>query len=180
MCLLQIPPHHLPHRVSRQRVYEHNFLGPLIIHKPVSAMRQQTSFVQSVVPFYDKCDNSLAPMPVGDADDGGFPDAGTLIEHPLHHLRIDVVTAGDDEVMFATNEGQKAGRVQRAEITGIKPAGFERGARGIRFTPILAEKIGSTNRYRPDIILHIAQAREYRPAASRLSLAAKVRLAVGW
>ena len=56
----------------------------------------------------------LAPLLVGDADDGGFRDGGELMQHALDFGRIDVLAAGNVHVLPAVDDVVEAVLVDRA------------------------------------------------------------------
>ena len=62
------------------------------------------------------------------ADDGALDDAGERVDLALDLLRIDVVAAGDDEVLAAPDDVDVAARVDLAEVAGDEEA-VRRGTR---------------------------------------------------
>src|SRR5262249_31420519 len=58
---------------------------------------------------------------VGNAEDRGLAHSRTGIDDAFHHLRIDIVAVGDDELIASADQGEKAAGVDLPEITGVEP-----------------------------------------------------------
>src|SRR4051812_12469193 len=95
------------------------------------------------------CD-AFAALGVGQSADRAFFHSGALAQHSLDYLRIDVVAAGDDQVVLSADERQETGGVTTAQIAGVEPAVAECGSRLRRIVPIFAEKIRPANAHRTD------------------------------
>jgi len=53
---------------------------------------------------YDERGDLLAPHLRGSSDNGNLTHAGVLDDDVLHFARVDVGTAGDDEILRAIND----------------------------------------------------------------------------
>ena len=63
----------------------------------------------------------LARIRIRAADGGGHGDRGVLVQSVLDQLRIDVVSASDDEFLASAREPEISVGILAAEITGIEP-----------------------------------------------------------
>ena len=87
----------------------------------------------------DERGDHLAPLVVGDADDGDLGDGRVAEDGVLHLDRGDVLAAGDDHVLLAVGDGQVAAVVDRAAVAGVEPAAVQRLGRGVRVLPVAGE-----------------------------------------
>src|SRR5690606_31913512 len=92
----------------------------------------------------DSCRYALAEIRVRHAEDGALDDAGHGVDLALHFLRIDVVAAGDDEVLAAADDVDIAALVDLAEVTGDEEAVVaELGLGLLRIAPVALEDVGA-------------------------------------
>ena len=64
----------------------------------------------------------LAPLLVGNADDGSFGDCRELMQHALDLGRIDVLAAGNVHVLPAVDDVVKTLIVDARGVAGVQPA----------------------------------------------------------
>src|SRR6185437_5098004 len=80
--------------------------------------------------------HALAPLGVGDADDGALGH-GRVAGHGVLHLgRVDVLAAADDHVLDPVDDEQVAAGVQVAAVAGVHPAAPEGVRRLLRLVPV--------------------------------------------
>ncbi|ESX22226.1 hypothetical protein X766_01885 [Mesorhizobium sp. LSJC255A00] len=72
-------------------------------------------------PHHDSGD-AFAEIGMGNSDDGTFQDAGNGVDLALDLLGIDVVAAGDNEILAAADDVDVAVRVDDAEVAGDEEA----------------------------------------------------------
>src|SRR5205823_12637798 len=87
-------------------------------------------------PGHDKGDDLLAPIRVRASNDRGLDQIGVAQQHLLDLARIDVAAAGNDHVLRAVAQGQKAVLVDAAEIAGVQPAAAQGLGIGLGVLPI--------------------------------------------
>src|SRR5205085_12224151 len=109
--------------------------------EPLAAPGEYRYFIKASVATNDSGGDLFAELLVGQGQHGAFGHAGALANHPLDNLRIDVVAAGDNQIMFAPHEGQKTVSIDLTQIACVKPAAGERLARCFGLVPILAKQI---------------------------------------
>src|SRR5437764_494354 len=71
-------------------------------------------------------DRHLVPTRIGAADHGAFADLRMPQDHTLDFRRIDVLSAGNDEVVLAVMHPEITVGVAPADIAGAKPAVMQR------------------------------------------------------
>ena len=71
---------------------------------------------------HDASPGDLAPLLVRDGDHCGFVDAGVRGDGLFQLKRGDVLTAADNDVLFAIDDEQVAFVVDGGQISGVKPA----------------------------------------------------------
>ena len=68
----------------------------------------------------------LAEIRVWQSDDRGFDHVRQFVDVALDLLRIDVVSAGDDQILGAADQGQvvvrHAGAAEVSDVAGAEPA----------------------------------------------------------
>jgi hypothetical protein len=96
---------HLAHGVARQRVDEQH---PLRLLEAGEAALQRVADRRLVeggaLCEHDDRRHALAEVGMRQPDDGAFGDAGDLVDLVLDLLRIDIVAAGDDQVLAAADD----------------------------------------------------------------------------
>src|SRR3990172_2606003 len=94
---------------------------------------------------HDRCDR-LAEIAIGDAEYGRLQHPGQFIDLHFDLFRVDVVSAGDDQVAVATDNAHVPARIDLPDVTGTKETiGGELGA-GLRgHAPVAAEHAGTTH-----------------------------------
>ena len=110
---------HLAHRVARQ-VRHHN--GRLGLLEPRQIARDGRQGCVRVNQAHQHREHRLAEIGVRQADHGAFGDAGDGVQQHLDLFGIDVVTAGDDQILGAADDGDIAVCVDLPQITGDEPA----------------------------------------------------------
>src|SRR5262249_24470619 len=85
----------------------------------------------------------LLPFRIWAADNGGFRDGGMLVENPFDLGWIDVLAAGDDQVVFAIVNKEVPDRVTASNVAGMKPALAQCISRGGAIAPIFHERAGA-------------------------------------
>src|SRR5690348_1956876 len=81
----------------------------------------------------------LAPLLVGDADDGDLGDVGMGEDDVLDLDRGDVLAAGDDHVLFAVLDGQIAIGSDEAAVAGVEPAALQASRGLLGLLPVALE-----------------------------------------
>src|SRR5690606_6509205 len=66
---------------------------------------------------YQHRDDALAEVRMRHADHGAFENPGLLVENELDLLRVDIVTAGDDEVLRPADDRDIAILVDHADVS---------------------------------------------------------------
>src|SRR5262245_4290974 len=90
-------------------------------------------------------DRHLLPFRIWAADNGGVRDGGMLVENPFDLGWIDVLAAGDDQVVFAIVNKEVPVRVTASNVAGMKPALAQCIARGGAIAPIFHERAGAAH-----------------------------------
>ena len=78
----------------------------------------------------------LAPLVVGDADDGCLGDLGKLVEDVLDLGRIDVLATRDVHVLPAIDDVHEAFLVHARRVAGLQPAALEARRGGFWLVPV--------------------------------------------
>ena len=86
--------------------------------------------------------HALAEVRMRDADDRALDDAVELVDLALDFLRVDVVAAGDHEVLAAADDVDVAGLIDLAEVAADEIAVLgELGRRLFRHPPVAFENV---------------------------------------
>ena len=94
--------------------------------------------------------DTFAEVRVGHAEYRRFIDAGHVIDQQLHLLRVDVVAAGDDQVLVTAADAQVAIGIDMTEIPGDEEAILAELAGGLlRHLPVALEDIGTPHLDQP-------------------------------
>src|SRR5207244_10066183 len=103
--LAQEPPQHLPARALRELVAELDRPRALVAGEPLAAELDELVLADLRGRAADDDGRRpLAPRLVGDADDGGLEHRRVRVQHLLDLARIDVLAAGDDQVLLAVDD----------------------------------------------------------------------------
>src|SRR5262249_20210692 len=86
-------------------------------------------------------DRHHAPARLRPADHLTLADAPQLAQHPLHLGGIDVLAAGDDDVLDAVLEPEAALRIALGDVAGAKPAAGKRLGGVLRVVPVAARHV---------------------------------------
>ena len=78
--------------------------------------------IDGVRPQHHEGHRRLAPFLRRHADHGGFEHVGVLGQHRFDVAGIDVEAAGDDHVLLAVHQREKAVGVEPADVAGAHPA----------------------------------------------------------
>src|SRR5690606_41246191 len=88
-------------------------------------------------------DHGLAEVGMGDTDDGAFADPRDFVDKALNLFWVDVIAAGDDEVLGAADDAVIAILIAAGHIAGDKKAiGAEFFRRFLRHPPVALEDVG--------------------------------------
>ena len=130
----QFSAQHLAQRVARQSLHEDDGRRSLVIDQALGAVGPEPTLIEGGIVADDDRRDALTAAVVRQPKHGRLAHAGAVVEDALDNLRVDVEAAGDDQVVLAADQGQKAGVVQRAQVAGIEPAGADarRVASGLR------------------------------------------------
>src|SRR3954453_286496 len=130
----------LPGGGAGQLVTELDPLGDLVPGDLAPAVRDD--LLRGDLPAlraHDERGDQLAPLVVGDADDGDLRD-GRVAEHGVLDLDGgDVLAAGDDHVLLAVGDREVAALVDRAAVAGVEPAALQCLAGGVGVLPVAGE-----------------------------------------
>src|SRR6266508_6711058 len=109
--------------VARQGLQVADQPGALEGGQPPARERQQLLRVGRVGPVGgdDEGGDDLAPLLGGDADHRDLGDARMLQQQLLHLAGVDVVAAGDDQLLAAAFDTQVAALIEAAEVAGAEP-----------------------------------------------------------
>src|SRR6266436_10104098 len=99
------------------------------MNKPLAEPVVQAVLVEQGIARHYGCGNVLAALGIGQSTNSAFLDAGTFAQHALYHLWIDVVAAGNNQIVLAADEHEESGRITAAEIARVEPAVLHAGAR---------------------------------------------------
>ena len=81
-------------------------------------------------------DHDLAPVRLGHTDRRNFPHGRMCQQRLLHLARIDIGTAGNDDVLGAVGQREKAVLVQPTDIAGAEPAVLQCLGIGLVVVPV--------------------------------------------
>ena len=90
---------------------------------------------------HDERDADLAPALVGHADDRGVGDRRVLVQHGLDLGRVDVLAAGDDQLLQPAADPVVALVVALGDVAGQQPAVAERGRGRLVVAPVAGEDV---------------------------------------
>src|SRR5436190_7184817 len=106
----------------------------LVRREPVAAVRPQDLDIDlagAARPSHHDGAHDLAPLHIGDADDGDFEDRRVVPQRILDLERRDRLAAGTEHIARATDDGEVALVVERPEIARVVPAVLERVGGGV-------------------------------------------------
>src|SRR6185312_13520254 len=89
----------------------------------------------------------LPAIGIGDAENDAFGDLGILVDRLLDVARIDLVAAGDDDVLDAVDEEKVTVGVEVADIAGAQPATAEHRGGRLGLAPISRHDLRSAHRH---------------------------------
>src|SRR5690606_6999220 len=128
----------------RQFRPDFNGFGTLVTGELFSGKGQQLIGIE-VILAGDDGDNPVAPMFVGKTDHSGLDNTGKFEKNIFHFAGIDVVATGNQHVVFAVDNIEKAVLIHDADITGVEPAAAERFGGFIRFLPVVGHQLRAAN-----------------------------------
>src|SRR4051812_33790552 len=125
--LPQLVLQHLVERlVARQLVDDLQPLGDLLPHQPRGGAGVdhlvEGQHVATLARRLHDCAHQLAPLGVGEPDDGDVADLRVVEQHVLELTRGDVLALADDDVLQPPGEPEMAVRPQHADVAGAEPA----------------------------------------------------------
>src|SRR6186997_2940242 len=91
------------------------------MNQPVADPRANAGFIERLIVADDRRCDSFSSLGVRQSKHGAFANTGTLTEHALHHLRINVVPADDDQVVYPAHERQKTTRIKLPQVARFEP-----------------------------------------------------------
>ena len=98
-------------------------LGALTAAEAFLAQRDQLFGADALAGVeFDHRLHRLAPLLVGDADDGAVAHRRVGPDHLLDFARVDVEAAADDHVLLAVGDVEVAVGVEVADVAGVQPA----------------------------------------------------------
>src|SRR5579871_6964978 len=135
---------HLAHGVSRQFVDKKHALGLLELGEPVGERGEDLRLREIGRLFaHDDGGDALAEVGMRQADHGRFDHAFDRIDLGLDLLRIDVIAAGNHEILGAAGDVHIAALVDHADVAGDEEAIVaEFGFGFFRHPPITLEYVG--------------------------------------
>src|SRR3989442_1188603 len=123
----QLAPEHLAAGVPRQRRDEHDGRRLLVAGEVRPAMRDQLRLARRGAGCeHDEREGRLDPARVGHPDDRSVRDVGMLEQRALDLRRVDVLAAGDDQVLLAVDDVEVSLVVAPREVAAVEPAARER------------------------------------------------------
>src|SRR6056297_318883 len=154
----------LAHGISRQFVDEEQCAGMFVARQRSAEFgRYRLAVGWAITLRHDESDGGLAEILVGHTDDGGLEDPRLGVQNQFDLLGVDVVAAGNDQVLVASDNPEVAVCVERAEITGDEEAVLtELGRRLFRHFPVALEDVRAPDLDLPDV------ARRKGPAGGRV------------
>src|ERR1700753_19271 len=107
---------------------------------------QVISAYQSTFSSDDIGDRDFVPARIGPADHAALGDTGMIQENALNLGRIDVLAAGDDQVLLAVMDPEITICIAAADIARAIPAVVQGFASCGFVSPIFEEDVGTTYR----------------------------------
>ena len=183
---LTVPSHssleHLAHRVARQLLHESR-ARDAVIHQPLRTPCPHLPLRQTAV--RDTAAATISRRWSG-GEDRRFAHPVQCVEDLLHHRRVDVMAAGDDQFLASPGVIQVACIVKSAEVAGVEPAAREGLSGGVGAPPILTKQIRPSDQNPADLTR--GEVRRPRPRSAprcpgglhRRNPQARRRPAAGW
>ena len=146
--LLEPVVQHLAHGVARQAVDQHVFARHFVAGELLQAESLDLDGTGGGARAEDEVgDGHLLPSGVGAADHRRLCHGRMGVQHALHLGWIDVLAAGDDQVLLAVVDEEMPVGVARAEIFAVIPALAERFGRRRRVAPIFDKHVGAAHHH---------------------------------
>src|SRR3984957_7135235 len=118
---------HLAIGVARQALTVNHTTDPLLpAHPGVGPFEKCVDILDSPRMQHNDRHRGLAPARAGHADDGHLRDGRVLTHNGLDVGWINILSAGDDHVLFAVDNVEKTLRVNPAKVAGAQPLGAGR------------------------------------------------------
>src|SRR6185503_13767653 len=112
---------HLAHCIARQIIYDVDVLGHFVIGQVLLQFRDHGCRVDiGVFAGNDDGSNGLSEVRMWNANDGGLGDAWQGIQRQLDLFRVNVVSATDDQILGAADDGHIAFTVDDTDVSGAK------------------------------------------------------------
>src|SRR5207247_560004 len=91
----------------------------------------------------DECRDLFAPAFGGETGHRHLGDGRMLLEHHLYLARVDVVSAGDDQLFDPSSDGEASIGGDLADVAGAKPAVDEDVGRRRGIAPVALEDLAA-------------------------------------